>query len=110
MEWRISTETEREEVRGGGGSRDTGSTGTDPQYLIVLRREGEHASMWRVGVPAVFGGQAISREKCSCRHLSILFIAYVFSNYSWGFESSVQNSNEFKRFIIVKNERKMTNN
>ena len=73
MEWRISTETEREEVRGGGGSRDTGSTGTDPQYLIVLRREGEHASMWRVGVPAVFGGQAISREKCSCRHLSIHF-------------------------------------
>ena len=77
MEWRISTETEREEVRGGGGSTDTGSTGTDPQYLIVLRREGEHASMWRVGVPAVFGGQAISREKCSCRHLSIFFIACV---------------------------------
>ena len=50
MEWRISTETEREEVRGGGGSRDTGSTGTDPQYLIVLRREGEHACRCPSGI------------------------------------------------------------
>ena len=31
-----------------------------------------------------------------------------FSNYSLGFESSIQNCNEFIRFKLVKNERKMT--
>ena len=56
-------------------------------------------------------GRQAASKKCSCLHLWVFLKAKyklknVLSNYLLGFESILQNSNEFKTSRIVRNDRK----